>query len=126
MNVLVDTSIWIDYLRGGLHSETLDILIDENLIVINELVLSEIIPNLTVAGQTKLIALLRLLPTQPVSIDWDEVRSIQTRCLKKGFNGIGIPDLIVVQNALQHRTPLYTLDKHFHWLTEITPLRLFS
>ena len=125
MNVMVDTSIWIDYLRDGLHSRTLDVLIDENLIVVNELVLFEIIPTLTVGGQTKLIALLRLLPTHPILIDWDEIRSIQTRCLKKGLNGIGIPDLIVAQNALQHHTPLYTLDKHFRWLAEITPLKLF-
>ena len=125
MNVLVDTSIWIDYLRGGDHGQTLDVLIDENLIVVNELILSEIIPTLTVGGQTKLIALLRLLPAQPVLIDWDEIRSIQTQCLKKGFNGIGIPDLIVAQNAIQHHTPLYTLDKHFRWLAEITPLKLF-
>ncbi len=34
MNVLVDTSIWIDYFRGGDNSSDLDILIDENLLVI--------------------------------------------------------------------------------------------
>lgn len=31
MQVLVDTSIWIDYFKGGNHSEKLDFLIDENL-----------------------------------------------------------------------------------------------
>ena len=126
MSVLIDTSIWVDYLRGGRHGGAIDILIDENLIVINELVLSEIIPTLAVQGQTKLIALLRLLPMQPLSIDWDEIRTVQTKCMKKGFNGIGIPDLIVAQNAILHHTLLYTIDKHFHWLTEITPLKLFS
>ena len=126
MSVLVDTSIWIDYLRAGPHSEAIDVLIDENVIVTNELILSEIIPTLAVGGQTKLIALLLLLPAQPIFIDWDEIRSIQTRCLKKGLNGIGIPDLIVAQNAAQHRAPLYALDKHFRWLAEILPLKLFT
>jgi len=125
MNVLVDTSIWIDYLRGGRHSQDLDILIDENLIVVNDLILSELIPSLIIQEQTKLIALLRLLPAQSVSINWNEIREIQTRCMKKGFNGIGIPDLIVAQNAMQHNIPLYTLDKHFRWLADVTSLKLF-
>jgi len=126
MRVLVDTSVWINYLRGGRHGESLDVLIDENLIVVNELVLSELIPALTVGGQIKLIALLRLLPVQPLSIDWNEIQSIQTRCMKKGLNGVGIPDLIVAQNALQHHVSLYTLDKHFRWVADIIPLKLFS
>lgn len=126
MRVLVDTSVWINYLRGDRQAQGLDTLIDENLIVVNELVLSELIPALTIGGQIKLIALLRLLPVQPLSIDWNEIQLIQIRCMKKGFNGIGIPDLIVAQNALQHHVSLYTLDKHFHWLADIMPLKLFS
>ena len=126
MNVLVDTSVWIDYWRGGPHGKTLDILIDKNLIVINEIILSEILPTLTVQGHKELAALLRLLPVHPVSIDWDEIRLMQIQCLKKGFNGSGIPDLIVAQNAIEHNTLLYTLDKHFRWLTQTTPLKLFS
>ena len=102
MNILVDTSVWIDYLRGGKHGDTIDALIDENLIVINELILSELIPTLAIQKQSKLIALLRLLSIQPLTINWNEICAIQIQCLKKGFNGIGIPDLIVTQNALQN------------------------
>ena len=40
MSVLVDTSIWVEYFRRGNSSEILDFLIDENLIVINDLILS--------------------------------------------------------------------------------------
>jgi len=125
MNVLVDTSVWIDYLRSGMLSQTLDHLIDENLIVVNELILSELIPTLTLQRQSRFIALMHLLPLQPILIDWNEIRAIQTRCLKKGHNGIGIPDLIIAQNAKQNRTPLYTLDKHFRLLADISPLILF-
>ncbi len=126
MRVLVDTSVWINYLREGRHGESLDVLIDENLITVNELVLSELIPALTIQGQIEIIALLRLLPVQPLSIDWNEIQSIQIKCMKKGFNGVGIPDLIVAQNALQHHSSLYTIDKHLRWLADIIPLKLFS
>src|SRR5471030_3244597 len=113
MNILVDTSIWIDYLRVGTLNQTLDNLIDDNNIVLNELILSELIPTLTLQKQSKFIALLQLLPTQAIRIDWNEIQLMQTQCLKKGLNGIGIPDLIIAQNAIQNHTPLYTLDKHF-------------
>ena len=33
MDVLVDTSIWIDYFRAGDNSEDLNYLIDENVVV---------------------------------------------------------------------------------------------
>jgi hypothetical protein len=124
MSVLVDTSVWINYLRDRKFGASLDILIDENLIVVNELILSELTPTLALQGQSKFIALLQLFPVQPIFIDWNEIRLIQTRCLRKGFNGIGIPDLIIAQNAIQNRTPLYTLDKHFRLLVEITQLKL--
>ncbi len=126
MNVLVDTSVWIDYFRSGDHSSALDMLIENNLVATNELILTELIPALTVRKQTKLIALLRLLPVQPLKIDFDAIITLQTNCLKKGLNGIGIPDLIVAQNAFQNKSPLYTLDKHFHWLQPIFPLHLFT
>jgi len=124
MNVLVETSAWIDYLRFGTLNQTINSLIDDNRIVINELILTELIPTLTVQKQSKFIALLHLLPIQPISIDWNEIRSMQTSCLKKGLNGIGIPGLIIAQNAIQNHTPLYTLDKHFRLLEEITSLKL--
>jgi predicted nucleic acid-binding protein len=125
MSVLVDTSVWIDYFHDGRQSTSVDKLIDDNLIVINEIILSELIPVLTVQGKTKLAHLLQLLPVSPISIDWEEIRAVQIRCLKKGFNGIGIPDLIIAQNASQHQNLLYSLDKHARWTAEIMHLKLF-
>ena len=59
MRVLVDTSIWVDYLRSGDHSSDLDILIEENRIVTNDLILAELVPFLKVRRQMSLITLLR-------------------------------------------------------------------
>ena len=44
MSILVDSSIWIDYFKGGNGSLELDSLIDENLVVTNDLILTELIP----------------------------------------------------------------------------------
>ena len=126
MSVLVDSSVWIDYWRGSSRGEILDSLIDDNQIVVNELILTELIPALNISGQSKLITLLQLLPVNPLLIDWHEVRAIQTKCLKRGYSGIGIPDLILAQNAIKYNALFYTLDKHFHWISEITHLKLFE
>ena len=51
MDVLVDTSIWIDYFRGGNNSSDLDLLIDEDLLVTNDIILAELIPYLKIKKQ---------------------------------------------------------------------------
>jgi predicted nucleic acid-binding protein len=127
MRVLIDTSIWIDYFKSGNNSNELDGLLDDNLVVINNIILAELVPFLVVKKQFKVIDLLtniNLLPLQP---DWPEIIRWQTLCLSKGHNGIGIPDLMIAQNSLQHNCKIYSLDKHFRLLDEvIEDIQLFN
>ena len=109
MSVLVDTSIWVAYFRSGDNSEKLDFLIDENLIVINDLVLAELVPSLKVRNQRKIINLLYNIIKLEPSINWEQIITFQSECLENGLNGIGIPDLIVAQNAKQNRCEIYSL-----------------
>jgi predicted nucleic acid-binding protein len=44
--------------------------------------------------------------------------------LKNGLNGIGIPDLIVAQNAKQNQCEIYSLDSHFKLMKDILRLQL--
>jgi predicted nucleic acid-binding protein len=124
MSVLVDTSIWIEYFGGGNHSEKLDFLIDENLIVINDLILAELVPSLKVRKQNKIVKLLYNIGKLSLSINWDQIIEFQIKCLKNGLNGIGIPDLILAQNAKQNRCEIYSLDKHFSLMKDILELPL--
>ena len=124
MSVLVDTSIWIEYFRSGNDSERLDFLIDENLIVINDLILAELVPFLKVRNQIKIIGLLYNINNLPLSINWDQLIEFQFKCLKNGLNGIGIPDLILAQNAKQNRCEIYSLDNHFRLMKDILELQL--
>jgi len=118
MEVLVDTSIWIDYFRGGDSSKDLDFLIDENLIVTNEIILAELVPYLKVKKQLKVIKLLHEVSMIPLDIYWEEIIEFQVKCLKSGANGVGIPDLIIAQNAKQNDCKVYSLDKHFRLLNQ--------
>jgi predicted nucleic acid-binding protein len=125
MAVLVDSSVWIEYFRKGRQSDKLDYLIDENIVVTNELILTELIPFLLFEKQTKVIHLLRSISQTSLNIIWDQIIDLQARCLKNGINKVGIPDLIIVQNAMQNGNQVYSLDNHFGFISKITPLKLF-
>ena len=124
MSILVDTSIWIEYFRSGNNSEKLDFLIDENIVVINELILAELIPFLKVRNQRRVIDLLHNIKKLKLSINWAHIIDFQFKCLKIGLNGIGIPDLIVAQNAMQNGAEIYSYDNHFRRMKDILDLHL--
>jgi predicted nucleic acid-binding protein len=126
MSVLVDTSIWIDYFRNKKGSHTLDPLIEDGLIVTNALILAELTPYLYVQNQRRLIALLENLKTYSISINWDHLVEMQVLCIRNGINGVGIPDLIIAQNAIQCRIKLFSADKHFALMAQSIPLDLYQ
>ena len=124
MPVLVDTSVWFAYFRGGEACVKLDWLIDENLVVINDLILTELLPFLKICNQDKVVSLLNSVMRLPLEINWDELIEFQVTCLKNGLNGVGIPDLIIAQNAKQHCCEIYSLDNHFLLMEKILKLDL--
>ena len=126
MSVLVDSSAWTDYFRGAGEADTIDLLIEENLIVTNDLILAELVPALRIQKQRRLIALLREVKRYPVQIDWDDIEQMQITCMRNGINGIGIPDLMIAQNAIQNNLHLLARDKHFDLMSEHMPLFVYG
>ena len=126
MSVIVDTSVWIEYFRGGNNFEKLDFLIDENLVVINDLILAELIPFLRIRNQRKVIKLLNHINKLEIHIEWDQLIEFQYKCLKNGLNGVGIPDLIIIQNAKQNHCEIYSLDNHFKLIKDIVKIKLMA
>jgi len=125
MAVLVDSSVWIDYFRGGKNSSDLDALIDENIIVVNDIILAELIPFLKLKKQPNVIKLLNEVSRVPLHIDWQEIIDFQVKCLKSGENGVGIPDLVIAQNARENNCKIYSLDKHFQLLNRLIKVKLY-
>ncbi len=126
MSVLVDTSVWIEYFRSGNLSENLDSFIDKNLIVTNDLILAELVPALRVRRQGKIIDLLLQIQKLVLAIEWNQIIEFQFKCLKNGLNGIGIPDFIVAQNAIQNHCEIYSVDNHFKLMQKILGLQLIG
>ena len=125
MSVLVDTSIWVDYFRGGNSSPDLDALINGNLIVTNDIILAELVPYLKVKKQITVVKLLQEISRVPMQINWDELIEFQVKCLKAGANEVGIPDLIIAQNAKSNNCKIYSLDKHFRLLNRVIKVKLY-
>lgn len=111
--ILVDTSVWIEYFRGNEKARALDTLIETNSVVTNNLILSELLPFIIHRKEFNLKNLLSHIEKIEIDIDWPELIKMQTVNLANGINKVGIPDLIIAQNAIQNNLYLYTLDKHF-------------
>jgi predicted nucleic acid-binding protein len=126
MQILVDTSIWIDYFKSGSNSAKLDDLLENDRVIINDIILAELIPFLIVKKQHQLIELLRNITSIPLKMDWTEIIQWQTACLNAGINGVGIPDLLIAQNSNQHNIVIYSLDKHFRLLNQVVDLQILE
>lgn len=126
MSVLIDTSVWIEYFRNGNDFDRLDFLIDENLVLTNDLILSELIPFLKIKKQRNIIELLFNVYKLNLNINWDQISEYQYKCLKNGLNVVGIPDLIIAQNAKQNYSPIYSLDNHFKLLENIIKIKTYE
>lgn len=125
MSVLIDSSVWIEYFRNGNNYEKVDFLIDENLVVTNDLILAELTPFLKIRKQNNLIGLLHNIGKLKLDVEWDQVIDLQYLCLQNGLNGVGIPDLIIVQNAMQNASKIYSLDKHFLSMAAFLNVKIF-
>lgn len=123
--ILVDTSVWIDGFHGGKSKEILSHLIDLREICINDLILAELLPSIRIRKETELERLLNLLPKSRMQIDWSGIVDIQTENLKRGINKVGIPDIMIAQNAIQNEVKLYSLDRHFELMAKHLPLNLY-
>jgi hypothetical protein len=110
--ILVDSSVWIEYFKKG-NIPTLDRLIEEDLVSTNQIILTELIPFLHHHNHDNTVEELCSLDSVPLSIDWDFIRDYQQANLKHGINSVGIPDLLVVQQVIQHKLCLFSFDKHF-------------
>jgi len=58
--------------------------------------------------------------------NWEQIIDYQYKCLKKGLNGIGIPDLIIAQNAKQNHCRIYSRDDHFNLMENILNIKLID
>ena len=113
MRVLVDSSIWILFFKGDDRASSLLGLLKKGEAVVNEIILTELLPFMEFHKQYNQKELLSKIPKIPFSPDWEKIRFRQYENKVRGINGVGIPDLIIFHQAQEENIPLWTQDKHF-------------
>ena len=127
MTILIDSSVWIEYFRGTPAAvNRVNALIDENRAAVCDVVLAELVPVLLHRKEHRLVSLLKKVERRPLSIDWNSIVAMQAACLKHGINKVGIPDLLIIQHAVQHGYSLCALDTHFHLMAQHLPFSLLE
>ncbi len=124
--VLIDTSIWVNYFRNNDYADILTQLFDDDRVVINDVILAELLPAMNLYAKKILIEKMRSLECLPVFVNWEGIIGLQTQCLKHGLNGVGLPDLMIIQTALEYKVPIYAVDKHFRKIHSFLKFDVFD
>ncbi len=128
---LVDTSVWVDWLRTGSRPATLrlDRLIDEDDIVLAPVVLQELLMGARGAGQlaklrTHFDAVPVLMPTRQTFAD---AGALYARCRWAGITPRSPHDCLIAATAVEYDVPLLHDDRDFESIARVEPgLRLLG
>ncbi len=100
-------------------------LLKQDIICINEIILSELIPVLKIRNQIEIIDSMRSLPCISYSIFWEGIKALQIVNLKNGINKVGLPDIMISQHCMDANLELWSLDKHFQLMSKYLSLKVF-
>jgi len=130
--VLVDTSVWIPFLRGedikGVD-KFLSILNADIPFGINPFIYQELLQGAKTEREFK--DLKKYLDTQKIYFLKDQVESyanaaqIYYRCRKKGITVSSTIDCLIVQTAVEHNLMLLHEDSDFDRIARVVKLRMF-
>ena len=129
VTVLVDSSVWITYLRdsGGPELGVLDRLIGEQRAATTDVVLLEVLAGTTDeerAGQLRRFLAGAELLRQQSSVDAEQAAALYRACRRAGETPRSLNDCLVAAVALRHGVPVLHRDRDFTVLAAHTDLRV--
>lgn len=125
--VLVDTSVWVDYLRGDspLIAEKLDGLIAAAEICVPKIVLAELLQGAKTdrdaAAVEELTEAFTIVDQGPET--WVKAGQLSRRLRGRGKT-IHLVDCYIAVVAEENACAVFTLDEHFRQIAKVLPLRL--
>lgn len=120
--VLIDTSIWVEYFRGKNHElvESVKGLIRTQRAVLCGIVLSELLSGVRARkDRDTLKQTLDALEYAEVSMATWIATGEMSRSIRQQGIGVPLTDLIVAALALENDSELFTLDSHFDRIPEL-------
>ncbi len=128
MNVIVDTSVWIDAFQKK-HTNTADQLIDfldRELVFLVAPIYLELLSGASNQDQLKLKRLLNALPIiYPTQKTWDTAIQWTQIAKQKGYR-FGVIDLIIGVLAYENLACIWSLDKDFMHMQKLGFIQLSS
>ncbi len=129
VTVLVDSSVWIAYLRDadGPESEVLDRLIRERRAATTDVVLLEVLAGTT--DEERAVQLRRFLAgaeplRQESPVDVEQAAALHRACRRAGETPRSLNACLIAAVALRHGVPVLHRDRDFTVLARHTHLRL--
>jgi len=125
-NILADSSAIIEFLNGNADYLYLRDLANQNLLHINDVILTELLPAMIATENYIQAEFIHKLPKVALKINWDEIRDYQIALMKNGYFRVGVSDLHIAQNCIQNDFLLISNDKHFKIIAQFTQLKLYK
>lgn len=124
MDVIVDSSLWIDVLAGA-TIPAIERAMDDGILILTPIVIAELLSgHLTPAQQTVVGELLQDFDLHESDLGhWMRVGALRRHLAMRGIN-VTIPDAHVAQCALDRHATLLTRDEIFLRIAKHTSLRL--
>lgn len=131
MTVLVDTSVWIEYLRGseGLVRDAFVRLLNDGDVGTTDAVLLEVLVGPTGDDAANRLADLLALGTllhQESPVDAEAGAAIYRACRRSGFTPRSLLDCVIAAVAIRHDVPLLHRDQDFDVIARHTDLRVLT
>jgi len=114
--VIVDTSVFIDYLRGG-ADDTLSLLILNNQVLLSPVVKLELLSGVGKKDISQLEKLFSVLIPIDSFVEPEFCEKILHKAKGSGLLG-GIPDLLILAEVVFHKSILFSIDKKMMKLAE--------
>lgn len=106
---LADTSVWIEYLRGGPQAASLGGLLEEGEVLVHRWVIGELALGSLGPRRAGILGDLRQIQHAPVIADGEVEAMLEARAL--AGSGVGWVDVHLLASALAVRARLWTLDR---------------
>ena len=130
--VLVDTSVWIDFFRGGRSKEATlfsNFIAEEQDIaicgVIRQEILQGISDTVTLRRISGLLEKMYYLPCHEPLV-FDEAAAIYRKARQKGITIRNAIDCLIAAIAIDSKIPILQRDKDFRYIAELTTLTLYQ
>lgn len=127
MPTLLDTTLWIDFMRWRSPRHLKELIAPHILdpeACLAEPIAFEVLRHATEAELPQLHAQFQTIPmlSTPMTL-WNDATELGQRCRRRGIN-VGSLDLLIASTALHHNAELVTFDADFEQIASASSLRV--